>query len=528
MRDLKNEILAITEEWSSIAAGRLPEDQISAVSQHVRSKLGQMNPVISLYGVYNAGKSTLLNALTGESMAPMGSAPTTYSVNQYNWGGWVIYDTPGIDAPVEHQTVTEEHLKKSECVLFVISTNGTTEESLVYEKIAEVTKRNKAVLIVLNDKNSILKEGGAIDALGDVIRSVDSNLLKVWKRCGLDEDRLPQKVVVNAASALKGKLENKALLVKNSNIGLLEDHIECFMRNRGEKDVVNAVADYLDEFIARTHEVLLSELQNPVLSECEKAKRDLEYERKRVLIGACRLLKNALNQFASSVLSFDEQDKNRIEAALTEGTASIAQEVEQYLNTELGAVAKRYESETRKCIVRSVESCMSDDFPSCPDSDLVGEAVVCAVKSIPKKSIDKFTEETIKAVLIQLKRFKVPFIKDVSEKILGKWAKKFAGPVVMLAFAGFEIFSAHRKQDEYQRQVQAQQQARELLINRIRNEMYGEFEASVTEIVDTFFGKLFEDIDMIEKKARGELSDAQEQLRVVQDIARRVGALVAV
>ena len=47
-----------------------------------------------LFGAYNAGKSTLINALLGEERAVVGDIPTTDAVHRYDWDGHIMLDTP--------------------------------------------------------------------------------------------------------------------------------------------------------------------------------------------------------------------------------------------------------------------------------------------------------------------------------------------------------------------------------------------------------------------------------------------------
>ena len=55
-------------------------------------------PCIVCTGIYNAGKSTLLNALTGTEHFPTGDVPTTKTVAQAELDGAVYIDTPGLNA----------------------------------------------------------------------------------------------------------------------------------------------------------------------------------------------------------------------------------------------------------------------------------------------------------------------------------------------------------------------------------------------------------------------------------------------
>ena len=67
--------------------------------QEVQSKIAQCNPTLMFYGVYNAGKSTLLNAIMGQAVASVADIPETHQVTGYKWNGYELFDTPGINGP---------------------------------------------------------------------------------------------------------------------------------------------------------------------------------------------------------------------------------------------------------------------------------------------------------------------------------------------------------------------------------------------------------------------------------------------
>ena len=89
----------------------LPEGQGEALGIHLRVKSVQNQPRIMVYGYYNAGKSTLLNALMGEVKAEMADRPLTAKVDEYEWNGYTLLDTPGIDAPIEHEDIANSELQ---------------------------------------------------------------------------------------------------------------------------------------------------------------------------------------------------------------------------------------------------------------------------------------------------------------------------------------------------------------------------------------------------------------------------------
>ena len=105
-------------------------------------------PVIMVYGVYNAGKSTLINALIGAELANVSNRPETDRVTSYPWGNFKLLDTPGIDAPKEHEEVTEAQLDAADVVIFVLSSHGVAEERSTFEVIVDLVKRKRRVMVV--------------------------------------------------------------------------------------------------------------------------------------------------------------------------------------------------------------------------------------------------------------------------------------------------------------------------------------------------------------------------------------------
>ena len=90
---------------------RMSADTIRQSTQQIEQKLQNLKPTIMVYGIYNAGKSTLINALIGQEKAKVSDRPETDMVTEYHWQGIRLFDTPGIDAPIQHQNITEAHLK---------------------------------------------------------------------------------------------------------------------------------------------------------------------------------------------------------------------------------------------------------------------------------------------------------------------------------------------------------------------------------------------------------------------------------
>lgn len=80
------------------------------VNKKVLGLLQEQKPKVLVYGIYNAGKSTLVNVLCGKEVAEVGDRPTTAKTQPYDAGKYILMDTPGIDAPIEHEMEADEYI----------------------------------------------------------------------------------------------------------------------------------------------------------------------------------------------------------------------------------------------------------------------------------------------------------------------------------------------------------------------------------------------------------------------------------
>ena len=76
---------------------------------------------MALLGQYNAGKSTIVNALLGQRCAKTGDSPETRRAQQFALGSYDIVDLPGGEARLDEQEEAMRALDGAHAVLYVVS-----------------------------------------------------------------------------------------------------------------------------------------------------------------------------------------------------------------------------------------------------------------------------------------------------------------------------------------------------------------------------------------------------------------------
>jgi len=335
MKIEKEEFITIKDEVVKYAKPYQSHEDIEKFSSHIEEKLENFQPSMMVYGTYNAGKSTLLNALFGkEEMAKTGDSPETSTISDYTYNGYTIYDTPGINAPQEHEAITTEHLQKCELILFVLSNGGSFEERFIYEKISEIVALNKPLLIVLNNKMGIEKNS---QEEKEQIDKININLSKIGDEKGID--KIESKVtlcVVDAKLALKAKVENKKILLKKSNIQQLETEINRLLQNSGEKEVVNALNEYINQFIYSSLDEIDKQLDNPEIQKTEELITYLEKLKQKNLIELKNIVSETASLSMNKMLELLTNPQNKIDISVV--IDDVIEELQTKINQQIKTI----------------------------------------------------------------------------------------------------------------------------------------------------------------------------------------------
>lgn len=245
LMDFKKEMTSLKvklNEHMSLYTGENPKllKELKTIEKIYSMKLDATQPEIMVYGIYNAGKSSILNELIGEDKAKVQDIPTTDQVTYYEWNGYRIADTPGIGAPIKHEQVTQLHLKQADVVIFIMSTTGSNERRENYIRMKEITDSGKKLIVVLNDKNGDLFDGEG----NQVIQTIKTKVINNMHQIGIDDVEKYYVLAVNAQRAKTGRLKKNQMLWEKSNMSELANVI---MQELKETDSFSILGNAIHE-----------------------------------------------------------------------------------------------------------------------------------------------------------------------------------------------------------------------------------------------------------------------------------------
>ncbi|NWL06328.1 dynamin family protein [Pseudomonas hunanensis] len=531
------QLLALYDEVDGLCETYNPHT-VASIRELSRAKKAQAGASIMVYGVYNAGKSTLINALLGKELAAVADVPETARVQGYRWGDFEVLDTPGIDAPLEHEAITREQLVQSDVVIFVVNPLGVVEEEKTLDVLLELVLAGKMIFLVLNCKSRF-------DPI-DLARIKDELSERIQQKAGSQKvlGHIPI-VEVNARSALKAKLENKQNLLNSSGFPKFERDLEGFFASVEQKAIVARVANELRSFLDATVAELDKRQDQAAIKRLdafygEIARREIDIrhglksliEAKAAYIGKSTI--TALNQNI-------EGAQGKVEQLIGQANEQVCSELEDAL-TRLGLDA----SEMLDEVIREVQvQPQAYNAQAAPDLDTAQAPAnqlpasqgvdLSLLESGVRQASSMLKAEHVVSALKVGKQWLPTLFKGVGPVTMGKVAEQIVGkviPVIGIAFqVGSALYSAFAGDPEQQRleeqakREEQERERREQAIQAFADETAWEFSRSLNAMVDSHLKTNFADIKDKLQSLRGSLG--QDQRRLSEDRERLVQAQAA-
>lgn len=512
----RNKLFSTYEETKNfIYAQKFQQDEFSEIEKIFEQKKQEDSvATIMVYGVYNSGKSTLINALLGKELAAVEDIPKTDCVDSYRWEQYDILDTPGVDAPIEHENITKEQMLTADAIIFVVNPIGAAEELKTYKVLIDLLQKDKKVYLVLNEKNDF--SDNAFVSLKNDIRK---RLQEYAKEKGMSEILKDIPIIkVNAKRALTGKLNNKLVLFEKSGFPDFEKQLIDFLQDISPQEIYQRLKTEMCQFLEKSTETLQNASQNDLLKkysgllknlESEKAKvrnnlqKEIQYSRLSIVDTSKRILHSQTGDSESIIQQCIEEQTQRVTDIFNDNVQLFAQKLESELDA-LQASVPNLNASNNIVVgdVLSKEEITVLDENNSQDFLETAQEVQIAVQQVAKPEHISITLQTIKKVLPGL-------MGGIGAKTIEKWAEMVVGKAipavgVVLSLAS-SILGGDDDEKQLRNQIEEQRQAEERFIQQLTDtaeDIGNQFGQNITkaihEAVEQYFGVIFDQIKTLQ------------------------------
>lgn len=515
-------------------------ERFRPVKEIFEDKKAKADAMIMVYGVYNAGKSTLINTLLGREEAAVDDIPLTDKVCAYQWGSYSILDTPGVDAPIKHENVTNAQMLKADAVIFVVDPVGTAEEAKTLSVLMDLQQAGKQVFLVLNEKKSIDEED--FIKLKDQIRE---RLQGMAAERGLSDVLKSIPIVkINAKRALQGQLKNQAKLVELSGFPAFEKHLREFLQSISPNDVYGRLKIQLVGFLTEYVTTLNDSSKSAIVKNYDKLIRDVSAEKAKLRQDMERELLHQKTSIYERSKSFMRATPDSCQTQIERLIESAGKEVAMHLSNSLQIFVTSVQCEieelqatlpkiVHKGIANTVPKLETETYSSQGEelTDVSGMNPALLKGAIDQISALAKPEHIIGS--LQLVKSTLPsLMKGIGTKTMEKWAATalskwipYVGTIISAASIVFDLFSGDSEEKNLHQRTEEQQRAKERALQQMEDfarELSCGFETSMRDIIENELENFFINIVAQVDSLRQAFSDIErknsQRLEVLQEI----------
>jgi len=519
--------------------------QFASIETMFEDKKGKADAVIMVYGVYNAGKSTLINALIGREAAAVDDVPKTDTVTAYQWGSYSILDTPGVDAPIEHEQVTRVEMLKADAVIFVVDPLGTIEEEKTLDVLLDMVEARKQIYLVFNEKKTV-----APDTFVQLKGQVRARLQTMAAARGLSDVLKDIPISkVNARRALQGIVKGQPLMVELSDFPAFEQQLRTFLQRIGSDEIHGRLKRELQGFLEAAVELFQSRSESATVKKYDQLLQRINAERARFSRDMTRVLARQRSHVYEMSKVHLRTSPQECQGQLEQLLQKAGEQVSHSLENELQAVVSLVQTEIDEFQVKLPHI----DHPEAPNAapefegggaegdDGMAPLHGTAGRPLPiKETVQQLgglaKPEHIVSGLKVIKKTMPGLMKGIGIKTMEKWGAAIVGKWIpyagLAASIGEGLYTLIKGDPEAERLRQLheeEQRARERAVQQMEDFAQGlaeGFENSMAAIIakesTAFFGEVNEQV----VRLRTCFSDAEQensrQIEQVLGISRQV------
>jgi small GTP-binding protein len=317
---------------------------------------------IGIVGQYDAGKSTLVKALTGRKDIPIDSDVCTSEVTSYNWNGVRLIDTPGIAAEQpEHDAETKRIVDQVDLLLFVI-TGGLFDDVTgpYFRELAFERDREREMLLVVNQM--AVSPGTPEVKRGDIKKVTEPRSLEFFYTSFVDA-----KYHIKAEQA--GDSDRRQKYLEVAQFGDFIEKLNAFIRQRGFIGKITTPFLQLRTVLEKVRELCgTSHPTECAAIELLQRRSDLLHRSKsrlrRTLRGELRKAKQDIVEYGDSVAesivpSQTEEEiraiEEKAEQKFRDRTDKLSQEADQIIEKEVNRLNKELQELQEGTLQRKIE-----------------------------------------------------------------------------------------------------------------------------------------------------------------------------
>lgn len=489
---------------------------IEATLSTLEQKIRDNRVTVMFYGAYNAGKSTLINTLLAREAATVGDIPTTDNVSAYDWDGHVLLDTPGVNAPIEHEEVSLAKLKETDLVLFVLRQEDQDAED-VLRRIFELLDAGHPVFIVLNvsdtDPDSVEH---ARDRLGTTLMTYAATRTPTY---GVDDlARIPV-AMLNGRSALRARLDGKLLLQERAGFDqFIEQFVAWLQRHEGVQKRLASVKASIGRALIQPVATAIDSIELPdaEADDAVQARSDLTRAVAYLRQAATNKTRHEINLRRPAVSkALTLGDSQAAIAQVASISAEVIQSVEKWMHDE---------SESSVLAGFSVRLGVGEidiGEGAQADTSKLGRVGRDAVISSAKSGANT---KTITKLLLYARELSLFGLKGRKAKTLEKLAGR-AAPWIQVGLAAAEVGVAHYDEVNENKVQLGQALAHEQRVAAICTQIQADIADGVESQLNNYFDRLIEPVNAkLDALKQGESAVKADRLTWVA-LAEKVQAL---
>jgi hypothetical protein len=270
-----------------LASLRATADQVIAEATVFLRNAGESAPAtpteravrLVLFGTYNAGKSTLVNALMGSAVASVGAAPETRVARVIEHEGYDVVDLPGLDARDAEASSAYAALDDADVALVVIGSAGAGDTGALWQAVSRLDDARKPWILVVNDMHPSQTAQEAREKRDTILRGVRKAAAQGLK----SQDKALVIHWVNAKVAFDARISAQEKLLNASGLVPLEHALLALVQRSAPVLSQLRQLDLVRKRLLIARSSVAAACEDPAITDAEATLKTCETLRKQLI-----------------------------------------------------------------------------------------------------------------------------------------------------------------------------------------------------------------------------------------------------